>query len=101
MQGRKNNAIGVLHILMWLVNPLVDLTLFLNLGHKYNLEENISLKILFLLFLSTWCSLCIYKKDKDVINMNNSYIASDKHNCKLLVGRKEKERKRERERIYC
>lgn len=84
-----------------LVNPLVDLILFPYLRDEYNLIEDITLKIatktlvLFLFFLSTLYSLYIYQRDKDVVKMNNSYIASNEYNCKFLVSGRERKRKRE------
>lgn len=58
---------------MRLVNPLIDLKLFLHLGHKYNLEEDITLKktiemlVIFLLFLFSLYSLYTYQKNKNVV----------------------------------
>lgn len=71
---------GVLYVLICLVNPLIDLALFLYLRQKYNLIEDITLKIVtktlvfFLFFLSTWYSLCTYQRDKDVAKINSSYL---------------------------
>lgn len=80
---------------------MVDLTLFLHLGHEYNIIEDIALKIatktliFFLLFLSALSSLFTYQRDKDVVKINSSYIALDELSYKFLVNRKEREKKKE------
>lgn len=100
MQKWKCNIIDGLYVLLCLINLPIKLTLFSYLKHKYNLIEDIALKIaikmlvIFLYFLSTLYSLYIYQRNKDVIKMNSFYIASNEHSWKFLVGRRRRESKK-------